>query len=282
MNIMDRAISWIKFNIPPEVIQRGFVAKERSYQGLNRGVINVDAIIRERVFYQRLLIDIDTVGGTEQLISLDGLPKSFIQDPETWMVVSIPPEMLGGRIITQLDAVVFLPPGNYPGYWNGMGFVPQTVTSYRNVAATTIAASSLLAAYDTIAWIQTTRTRLLTENTIAYTDFQGHSYPGFAKVRLSNPRTLSNIPIAASPAFNDLALLAAKAYLYNTQIVDIDEGELRVGFNVGAYKEIISNYSSAAEDYQKMLTTRWARIAMMSDDARMERHVKSQVSSSTT
>ncbi len=75
------------------------------------------------------------------------------------------------------------------------------------------------------------------------------------------------------PAFRTLSLLRVKAWIYNAAVIDLDEGEIKAGFSIGAFRSIIDGYSNALEDYETYLREQWRGVEFMSDKSRMNRFV---------
>lgn len=71
--------------------------------------------------------------------------------------------------------------------------------------------------------------------------------------------------------FYNLANMATKAYIYKEHRLSIDQFKNDGGRELGVYSDFVNEYSSAAEDYQTDLDTRWGKLLILGDQRRAEK-----------
>lgn len=262
MNPITKALDEIKFRIPKEILEQVFFRPEQRQCGV---VLSLDTRIRESILEPRVFEDINIHGGTEAFISMDLPVRTEQADPYT-VIYHIPDEVVQNRPIVQVYSVHFA----VLGYQNaGMALhytesplaaetrkvldnamrVPPAATSYLNI----IAHNTIMVRY-------------------VYLPYRN----AFMRVRLGNDNALSHIRPQAYSEFAKLCVLAVKAYIYNTMIVPMDQGQLSGGQMLGVFREKISEYSDADEMYLEALR-RFKKISVMNDPEANRRHLRSIV-----
>ena len=103
MNPISKAVSEIKFRIPREILNEIFT--ERQYT-MRFKPVTVDEQIISKVLRARVLVDCDLVGGTEAMISLDGL--QYDMTDRYMAVYRIPKDRTQGRTITSVQSLSYL------------------------------------------------------------------------------------------------------------------------------------------------------------------------------
>ena len=259
MNPITKALDEIRFSIPAEILNQTFIT-----QALQCGasMVSLETRIRESVLEPRVFVDMDLRGGTEAFIPMENPVRAEQTDPYT-VIYHIPNEVVQNRPIVQVYSVHFA----VLGYQNaGMALThsqsplasetqrvldsamrtPPAMTSYLNL----IASNTVMARF-------------------VYLPYKS----AFMRVRLGNDNALSHIRAQAVPDFAKLCVLAVKAYIYNTMMVVIDQGQLSGGQMLGVFKDTVMNYADADQMYQDALR-RWGKISILNDPEARRRHIR--------
>lgn len=81
------------------------------------------------------------------------------------------------------------------------------------------------------------------------------SYPFLLDVLLGYDKEYSNAEPSVIMALRELAVIAAKMDIYNRLVVDIDQGAVFAGSEIGAFRDVVSTYASVeASDFDAALT----------------------------
>lgn len=269
MNVIQHAVSDLKFRIPRQILEKAFVNRYGSWKPNYQGI---DELIINNVIKPRVLVDCNLIGGTQAIIPLNGLPQD--KPTEYTTVVHIPKDRTQGRSINSVLHIAFISPDALSA-WAGVNS-GGTVGSYGGQENTALmgATHGMMAAFDRIPMVSTARVELIAENTILATDTINLSSNCFLRCVLSNDENFSNIPLRSYRYFCNLIEYAVKAYIYNALVVEIDQGELAGGQTLGIFKEIIQGYSEAEENYQDYLKTVMQQVMMMSDNMSYHRFMK--------
>lgn len=260
MNPIAKALQDIRFQIPEGILQTAFIQREF---GQTPFPVSLDTIIREQVIEGRLGPDIQINGGGNQVdIPVSGLPRQ--QYDTNLSVIQIPMDRTQNRLISQVQAVSF---GNGTPYAMGsLGSVGYSEMIDK--------VSGVMSANGAVPRTETAYVRLIGPNTILISDV--FSFPGTAYVRciLEYDLDYSQLRTTTIPVFSQLAVLAAKALIYNRLALQVDRGQLIGGRELGMFREIIMSYSDAQELYSDMLTNVWHVTSIFDDTKRNERHLR--------
>lgn len=266
MNVIAKAVDDIKRKVPKQILSKVFIPYDpygRTFQSFS-----LDEQIIENVIKARVLVDCNIIGGTEVLVSLEGLPVDNVN--VNMLAVHIPKERTQGRSITSALSVVFVNAAASSSVYGA-----NTGMSANGCSSTLLsAANGLLKSFDSIPTTSTARIQLIAENTILVKEMS--MLPGncYLRCMLSNDEELSNIPMRAYMYFSKLVELAVKSYIYNELIIGIDMGQLEGGAMIGVFKDIVQGYSDAEELYQDYLINTMQGVLFTSDMEAWHRHVK--------
>ena len=266
MSPLAKAVSTVVRKIPRQILATVFTP---TYQGWGNTPNSLEFEILNKVIRPRVLSDSDVVGGIEEYIRLTGLP--FDRTPDQMSVVHIPLVRTNGRFIT---SVLYL---NYLDYTaNIQG---NSMINFNNCSITPLssAAGALAQSFSGAGVMGTARLDLIAENTVLIKEPIYSPQNAVLRCILSNDKELSNLSIRNFTAFGELCTLAVKAHIYNEMIITIDEGVAQAGRNIAAFRDVISRYESAEEEYIIFLT-RWKRILFMNDRESNNRFIRGQVS----
>lgn len=96
------------------------------------------------------------------------------------------------------------------------------------------------------------------------------SFPFLIDVLLGYDKEYSNAEPSVIMALRELAVLAAKRDIYRRLVVELDQGAVIAGSEIGAFRDIISSYSSVDEDMYNAALIKVQRAGMF-DLQRMRR-----------
>ena len=123
----------------------------------------------------------------------------------------------------------------------------------------------------------TSNLELVAPNTILVHDSVYMISSGFLEVIVENNNNLSNISPRTYFLFGEMCVLAAKMFIYNKLIVDLDSGVLYGGHELSKAKDIIDSYESAFEDYKTFIEEKWSKALFMNDSIAMNDFIKGMI-----
>ena len=280
MNPIKKAIEEAKYRIPRQLLERVFI--DGSTFGRTNWRSNLDEQILALVVRPRVLVDCNLIGGTQELIPLQGL--AFVSPPDyQWAtVVHIPKDRTFNKSINSVLNVMFFNTAQIAGFAGASMLASGQGTSMFNPSASDnsalmAATAGVLAAMDKIPYTSTSRVQLCGENTILIRDGMTIPQNSYARVVLSNDENLTNLQLRSYRHFSNLVEHAIKAYIYNELIVQVDVAELRYGQQLGVFKEIVTSYADANSNYLDYLTNTWEKVAFMNDDETHLRFIKAVI-----
>ena len=265
MNAIRKAVDDIKFRIPRQILEKAFLPYNAYGRVYNS--VNIDDQIINNVIKARVLIDCNLIGGVQTLIPLEGLP--FEKPSDITTVVHIPKDRTQGRSINSVLNVSFISP-------NSVSALTGTLPNVRSCNNTALmnGAQSMMAAFDNIPIVSTARVQLISENTILVKDNIVLSPVTFLRCVLANDDDLTNLPLRSYRFFANLVEYAVKSYIYNELIVNMDQGQLQGGAQLGVFKEIIQGYADSELNYRDYLKDTMEQVMFMSDDETYSRYLK--------
>lgn len=270
MNAIQYALSNLKFTIPRPILEKVFLSTGVSWRQTSQ--TNVDEQILFNVIRARVLIECNLIGGTKESIPLEGLVQERPMDNTT--VIHIPKSRTQGRSINSVLSVGFLSPGALTG-WAGANSLgasgPQAQTD--NSALMTLA-QGVVAAYDRIPMVSTSRVQLIAENTILIKDSFSLPANSYLNCVLANDENMNTLQLRSYRPFAKLVEFAVKAYIHNELIVQLDQGELQGGASLGVFKEIVQGYSEAEQNYQDHMGDVMEAVMLMNDMPSYEKMIK--------
>lgn len=264
MNIIQKAISDVRFAIPPEVLQFAFADNNLGRMGVP---MSLDHRIRESVIDARVIPDCNLRGGKQLEVPLDGLPTQMYQNG--MIVYHIPKERTDGCSITSVLSVTY---GSHSAYnaMSGRGY-------YDHHSDLMSAAGGMMSSAEQPVNLSTASVQLIGENVVLVkspTPLPGNT---FLRCNVEHDGALSNIAPASWPVFSKLVEYAVKAHIYINKRVMLDQGYLHGGMNLGILQEFVEGYSDANELYQELMTERWGKVTHANDPERMRRTMGMQI-----
>lgn len=264
MNAIRQALSDVKFRIPKAILEKTFL----SYNAYGRIYSNtsIDDHILNNVIKARVLVDCNMIGGTQVQIPLAGLGRENPTDRST--VIRIPKTLTQGKSINSVLHVAFFSTGSLSA------MNANVANSACSTTATMNATGAAFSSFDNIPIVSTARVQLIGENVIYIKDSINLTPNCFLVCVLANDEEMSNIPMRAFRYFSNLVEYAVKSYVYNELIINLDQGQLQGGVSIGIFKDIISGYADAEQNYRDYLNDNWEKIAFMADDQTYSRYIK--------
>lgn len=261
MDPITVAINNVKHSVPREILTQAFMPKRYDptrrvrYQD-NVFAASIDELIRRVVVEGRVAIDVNLLSGTEMVLPLHHAVREHI-DP--WNVIyRFGSDVTGGRQITAVYEVLYSVTAGLNGN-NVSGQQMQRSSQYLKNARDILNASVGVNTAST-AYVQ-----LVGQNTVLVNDVNQMIVHGGLRCRLSHELNFNDIKPVYYHAFGELIQLATKAYIYNTLVIDLDEGAIKGGASLGRIREIVDQYADANQMYMEYLNTKWQRIGLMND-----------------
>lgn len=254
LNPIDKAIADIKFAIPKQILRKVFLNNLSFWSPQNT---SIEEQIKNLVIQGKVLDDCDIVGGTKVYIPTSDLPREFTD--EFTVIFRVPKNKTQGRTITNVLGMGFLETNSY-GQNNGASQMASC-----SITPVTENVLALFSANNSVPLSSTAECSLIAENTVMVKDTMYIRPNGYLWCELANAENLNNIQIRSMLYFSKLCTLACKAYIYNNYIIQLDEGEIKAGHELGAFKSIIEGYSESLEEYQTYLHEVWEGVAYMND-----------------
>lgn len=263
MNIFQKTISDIKRKIPRQLLEAAFLPK-----GYYFVPVTIESGIINEVIRGRVLFDCDIVGGQMIQVPLQVLTPDYRDNFVA--VYSIPKELTAGRSIMSALSVGYVP-GMYQSLMSSSG----SLTSSPNSLA--LSASRVMASHDTIPTISSATVNLVGENMIQIRDTNSVSPYYYLRCMVANDPDLSNIQPRSYLAFSKLVTEAVKSHIYTKLVIDVDRAYLDGGRELNTFKEILDRYEESENEYYRILTEEWAKVALMNDTPTWERYIKMQI-----
>lgn len=277
MNALIYAINEIKNTIPFQLLHAGMMIDEEEF---TVNLTSLEEKILRKVLRKRVLLDANIVGGVETIIPLNNINPTFSE--YFYTIYNIPSELVMNREIISALSLSYLPVNSSAGQlgafygMNGVqgntGFTP--IQNYNPVMSVADRIGNSAASTGVLS---NAHVEIVAHNTLlVYANYRALTNFG-VRVVLENDNNLNNIQPRSYKNLGILCTLATKAYLYNKLIIPINSGQLAGGQDLGMFKSILENYSSAEEDYNTYLREVWGAVAFMNDVQRFNRFNRSMI-----
>lgn len=276
MSAVDAALRTIHYSIPPEILKRVF---STVFEPQNRGFYLTESAIRAaiqtHVIDGRVRPDCDTMNVTQVDIPLAGIVPQIA--PPRSAIFKIPKDATGGRIITSVSALI------YSTNFNSVSNLGYSLGGNSWLTGQTPMQAMARRSMESMAPIPESETpyvSIIGENVIAVEGYLPRVHSAWLRCHVGNDTHFSTLPQPYWLSFAELCLRACKAFIYNFYVIEMDEGVLSGGRELGAFKEIIQEYRDANELYTEYLNTTWRKQTFLADPKRKARNIRSMLGAS--
>lgn len=261
-NPINYCMQRIKNEIPREIL---IIAATEENFGYNQNV-TLEEKIMARVIKARLLLDVEIMSTISRQISLKNCTVTGYKtlDSQFEYLVEVPDSVLDGKEIVSASFI----------FYNMI--MPQM--GMLGGSALENSMSTLMQAHSSLDLLTTNRLDVVGKNIVLVNTGSIHwtFLNSSMEVNLSPNPNMSHVKGTAIIELGDLAVLCAKQWIYNTLIIQIDQGYIRGGHNIDAVKNMIDRYESAIDVYKEKLET-WNKIGFMLDARQYQKFIDMQM-----
>lgn len=264
-NAITYAIRYIKRDIPARILNEVFL-KDLPYQ---RGSVrNLESIIKQKIIYDIVKPDSDTVGGRELKLDVSKLTPISVENDG--MVLKVPMEMTDGCKINSCIYASFVR-GDFASV--GTTYSSGFMNGYASVNSIGGAASSILGASSPEQITGTTDCHVSPEgDNVVFVKAKARQKIYWLSVYTDYDDAFNQISPKSFQDFAELCLLATKGYIYTHMIVELDEGKISAGSELGSFKNVIDGYSDANKSYNEYLREHMEVVFALNDPRFKEEH----------
>ncbi|EBW9734515.1 hypothetical protein DQR70_05925 [Salmonella enterica subsp. enterica serovar Oslo] len=263
MSVVDKLVHEIKRAIPKPVLEVAFLkrmGRNHKYAG------GLDWEIRKHVITDQIVEDLDILGAETVNIPLSGAEVQFLENQDYRTVIRIPKSKTKGRRISQVIAFNYwyntVAADLNNGWQTGGGNIQNCGNSPLMQTAQQVIRAAGPAPINSSASVE-----LIAENTVVINDYMGKVQQGSLTCRLGQDDELSSFNGPAVFQLAQLAVFAAKAWIYNNTVIDLDSGYLYGGAELSKIESIIEGYSDAYDNYTDFLRDEVMAVNRMNDKA---------------
>jgi len=263
MSALKYGMDRIMREIPREILHMAFLRKS-SYFGIET---TLDKQISDLVIKKVVLRDTNVVGGITLTISTENCNLRYYEKNSTEhnLVIQVPYKITNGKKILEPLSLVdgAGQNNNFNSSTNALVSAMGNKMNHDANIGNGFATSNL---------------ELIAPNTILVYEEIDFLSIGYLKVLVENNENLTNISPKSYLNFGELCVLAAKQYIYNKLVIDLDKGALYGGHELGKIADIINNYETATEDYNIYLKEKWMKTMFINDKPSYSDFIKGMVS----
>ena len=257
MNAVNYSIGYIMNNINQVVLSTIFPKHKYPYS-------SIESLLLNKIIRPRVLVDLNIVGGVHTVIDVNQCSVALsTTSTSTEYIITVPKELTGNRsIISVLSLIPNITFSMTNGYMNNLQQNPLETalgTMVGNLSGSNV--------------IQTSRLEIIGENTVLIQDPAVPPHNGALRCYVENNSNLENINIRSYPAIAQFMLLAVKSKIYVDGRVNIDQGAIYGGHDLGVIKDIIDSYSDAEQMYMESMTSVMRKISFINNSDGMSRHI---------
>lgn len=246
-NAIDYAIGVITRQIPPQLLRKVFVEKDRFSA---QRTVSPEYMIRHRIIEQIIIPDCNVMGGQHVDILTYDLPKQLVQ---SGFLIEIPLEKTQGQHLTSVQVI---------GMDNGGLSVDSSIGGM---------ASAIINQAKGYRSGFTNQVRLVGPNMVLVENIAiTHTLRG----TIGYDNRISSLDKFYWNDFARLCVLATKALIYNDYILEL--GFLNSsGSTPNQYLvSTVEGYQQAQEDYQTMINEEMSKILILADPLAKRDHLK--------
>jgi len=262
MGAISYGVSRIMREIPSEILHMAFLRKS-TYFSVET---SLEKQITDLVIKSVVLRDTNIVGGMTVTIQLEKCSLTYYEKNPTQhnLVIKVPYLATNGKkILSPLSLVADT--GGRSGYNSSDNAILSSLNNKME--------------HDAFIGegIATSNLELIAPNTILVYDEVSMVVNGYIKVLIENNEKLSNLSPKSYLNFGELCVLAAKQYIYNKLVIDLDKGALYSGHELGKIADIINSYESATDEYNTFIKEKWMKTLFINDKPAMSSFIKAMV-----
>ena len=259
-------------NIPKQILIEAF--QPSKYQ------CSLDERILGEVVAKRVLMDTNLIAGRQTEIPIaeewmrstrDGLWDSLAATQYNACFFYIPPEFRENR---NISAVIRLVDTNL----QQLGTSDGSIGGYSNYGNSVSSIAAAMVGSRTLNGLVTAPEVMLeSANFIKVLGNYPNSYFGGLSLEciLEFDTEFNNADQNTLYQLRELALVAVKAYIWTTLVIQIDTAEISAGMQIGVFKEIVDGYASANDEYEDRLMR--VRGASLLDENNLGEFIRMQV-----
>lgn len=244
---MTYVMSHIYANIPKYILERAFEPKKFH--------TTIDARIMEEVIYGRIRLDTNLIAGKRTTIQLlndwvyhRDMPVSDSLTGTAYQAsyYRIPPQAREGRNIGSVEAL-----DDY--YISSLPLNNQLLGAVSNVGNTITGLASAAVTSRTLKDVPLMPMATLNGQNIIRIYPDTFSDGLLLNCWLEYDAEFTNANQDVIYHLRELCLNAVKTWIWNKLVIEIDSAEIQAGSELGVFKEIVSEYKDAANEYHRLL-----------------------------
>ena len=266
MSAIQYAIKQIHHTVPNEVLNHIF----NNHYGYVP--TTMDESIRRSILLDRVLVDIDIVGG--QVINIHSSQANVRSVNVNEWIFQYNDTNLNGHEI--LSAHTFIVGDRYMNANIVTNSIPAVSDCPLDRSTIGQLGHSLVdASSKAIGPTVITDLRLVGKNTILMYNVN-MLLEGWFRLSVTNDKELNNIHKKNWIQFGELVVKATEAYIYKTMRIAYGDAGLMGGQSTAGYTDYIDSIADSESEYKKLLKD-WMAIAMMNDTAQYNEIIKLQI-----
>ena len=258
---LNKMLSEISFRIPREILNIAFTDRNN----FNNIVTTLDDKISTEVIRKKVMVDLNLASQEALYIPLDYCTLLYQDSVKT--AFYIPKSRTNGRSIVSVL-------GMLSGY-HIHGDALYTNINDIGVSSTLNSSVNIMNSLENVNIRQTARIDLIGENTILIDEGLIENLATNIHVIVENDANLNNINPRSYMTLANVAVLATKAYIYNTMVVQINKGQLYSGHELSVIKDIVDEYKDAEEQYQEYYNTVVKKVMFMNNEKTFNAYITS-------
>ena len=247
MNTIDYFINQIQYAIPIEILDLALSREANSNYRLPQ---NIHTLIRHRIL-PRLITDFNITMGVEVTFNVNEC--TVVANSNDFTLLSIPEKILQGRDMMNIMEIIS------DSYSTQTRNTPLEVLERNTTGsfdASTLLKLEPISRNEFIVKAGTSDIVGTVRITVGYSN----------NLKEINPRYLMWL--------SNLAVKVAKAYIYNSLIVKLNEGKIYYGHEISIVKDIIDSYSDENSEYMEEMNVRGSKVLFMNDKESMTEFLK--------
>ena len=269
MTPIKYALQNLRHGIPIQILKYVFTTHNRGWtqskwKNVNRQQ-SIDSMIRDKVIEGRVNVDCNLKGAMQIAIPLDDIRFDLV-DIDT-RIYQIGKEHTDGRNIISVQTL------NYVSGRAQLNIPDAGATDQLSAAAV-----NLFRASSAMPVISTASCQLIGDNVVMIKDTINHLAGSHALICLvDNDDEMRNLNAGIFKLYAKLVELATKAYIFNNLDIELDQGALMGGMNIGKIREIVDSYADSNELYLELFDEKWGISSFTNDRIRMNRYISSMM-----